>query len=253
MLNLEPVRSGGRNQTRADRGLDAWTNVTDAQHWQGVWRRVSTTPHYTYGESEARRGQGLARCHRASLLFSRPVVFSSLRPHELPCARHPCPSPSPGVCPSSCSLCQWCCLAISSSDALFSLCPRSFPGSGTFPQSHLFTSNDQNTGASASASVLPVTIQGWSPLGLTVLISLLRSKVSTENRSLGGFCFCFLVLLKYSWFTMLCLISVIQQSDSVIHTHTYILFHILFCCGLSQDIEYNSLCYIVAPCCSFYI
>ena len=80
----------------------------------------------------------------------------------------PCPSPSPRVYPSSCS-----CLAISSSDALFSFCHWSFPASGTFPMSHLYTSDDQSTGASASPSVLPVNIQGWSPLRLTGLISLL--------------------------------------------------------------------------------
>ena len=86
-------------------------------------------------------------------------------------------SPSPGGCPSSCSLHQWCCPAISFSDALFS-CPRSFPASGTFPMSCLFASDDQNTGASASASVLPGNIQSWSHLRLTGLISLLSEGVS---------------------------------------------------------------------------
>ena len=87
-------------------------------------------------------------------------------------ARPPCPSPSPGVCPSLCSLHQWCHPTISSSDALFPLCPWSFPSSGTFPVSHLFISDNWNTGA--SASVLPVNIQGWSPLRLTGLILLSR-------------------------------------------------------------------------------
>ena len=62
--------------------------------------------------------------------------------------------------------------AISSSDAVFSFFPQSFPASGTFLMSHLFTSDDQNTGVSASASVLPVNSQSWSPLRLTSLISL---------------------------------------------------------------------------------
>ena len=87
-------------------------------------------------------------------------------------ARPLCPSPSPGFCPSSCSLPRWCHPAISFSDALFS-CPQSFPASGTFPMSCLFASDDQNTGASASASVLLGNIQGWSHLRLTGLISLL--------------------------------------------------------------------------------
>ena len=92
-------------------------------------------------------------------------------------ARQACLSPSPRVCPSLCSLHQWCHPAISSSDALFS-CPRSFPALGTSPVSHLFTSDDQSTGASASASVLPVNNQGWSPLTLTDLISLLSKGLS---------------------------------------------------------------------------
>ena len=98
---------------------------------------------------------------------------ASLRPHGLQHARPPCPSLSPKVCPSSLPLHRWCHLAVSSSNALFSFCPQSFPVSGTFPMSQLFTSGDQNTWASASASVLPVNIQGWSLLWLTGLISLL--------------------------------------------------------------------------------
>ena len=111
------------------------------------------------------------------LLFTYLVVSNSLQPHGLQHARPPCPSPSPGVCPSSCSLHQWC-PAISSSDAFFSFCPQSFPASGTFAKSCLFTSDDQNTGASALSSVLPVNIQGWSPLRLTGLISLMSKGLS---------------------------------------------------------------------------
>ena len=73
--------------------------------------------------------------------------------------------------------------AISSSDTLFSFCPQSFPASGIFPVSRLFTSHDQNTGASASASVLPVNIQSWSPLRLTGLISLLSKGLSGVSSS----------------------------------------------------------------------
>ena len=82
------------------------------------------------------------------------------------------PSPSPGVCPSSCSLHQWCHPAISNSDALFYFCPQFFPASGSFPMSWLFTWCNQTIGASASASVLPMSIQGWFPLRLTGWISL---------------------------------------------------------------------------------
>ena len=75
--------------------------------------------------------------------------------------------------PSSCPLHWWWHPAISSSHVLFSFCPQSFPASGTFPMSQLFASNDQNTGVSASVSVLPMNIQGWSPLRFTGFISLL--------------------------------------------------------------------------------
>ena len=105
-------------------------------------------------------------------LLTHPVVSDSLWPHGLQNARPAYPSPSTGVCPSSCSLHQWCPPSISSSDTLF-FCPQSFPESGTFPVSHLFASDDQKTSASASASVLLVNIQDWSPLRLTGLISLL--------------------------------------------------------------------------------
>ena len=107
------------------------------------------------------------------LLFSCWVVFDSLQPHELQHTRPPCTSPSPEVCPSSCPLHQWCHPASSSSDSFFSFCPQSFPASGTFSISQLFTSDDQNTGVSASTSVLLSSIQGWSPLRSTGLISLL--------------------------------------------------------------------------------
>ena len=102
------------------------------------------------------------------LLFSHPVMSDSLWPHELQHARTHCSSPSPGICPSSCSLPWWCHPASSSSEALFSFCPQSSPESGTFPMSCLFASDGQNTGASGSASVLLVNIQGWSPLRLTM-------------------------------------------------------------------------------------
>ena len=103
-----------------------------------------------------------------------PLFLTSWTEH----ARPPCPSSSPEVCLSSCPLHRWCHPAISSSDALFSFCLQSFPASGIFPISLLFTSDDQSTGASALASVLPTSIQGWIPLQLTGLISLLSKGLS---------------------------------------------------------------------------
>ena len=100
------------------------------------------------------------------LLLSCPVVSDSLQPHELQHIRSLCPSPSPEFCPSSCSL-HWCCHpAISFSDVLF-FCFQSFPASGTFLVSQVFTSGDQNTGTSALAFILSMSIQGWFPLRLT--------------------------------------------------------------------------------------
>ena len=82
---------------------------------------------------------------RTLLLFSHPVVSHSLWPRGLQHARPPCPWTSPEVCPSSYPLYWWCHPAISSSNALFSFCPQSFPASGTFPMSQRFTWDDQNT------------------------------------------------------------------------------------------------------------
>ena len=104
------------------------------------------------------------------LLSSCPVVSGSSQPNGLQHARLPCPS-SPRVCPSSYPLHHQCHPAISSSDTLF-FCLQSFPASGSFPVSHLFTSGDQNVGASAAAAIL-MTVQGWFPLWLTGLISWL--------------------------------------------------------------------------------
>ena len=96
----------------------------------------------------------------------------SLWPHGLQHARLPCLSLLHGVCSDSCPLSWWCYLTISSSATFFSFCFQSFPASGSFPMSQLFTSGGQSIGTSASASVLPMNIQHWFPLGLTGLISL---------------------------------------------------------------------------------
>ena len=112
------------------------------------------------------------------LLLSCPVMSGSLWPYGLHHARPPCQSPSPKVCPSSCPLHQWCHSAISSSDTLFSFCPQSLPVSGPFPMSRLFASDVRNTGVSASAWVLPMSIWGWFPSRLTDSISLLSKGLS---------------------------------------------------------------------------
>ena len=98
-------------------------------------------------------------------------MSNSLRCHGRQHTRLPCPSPSPWVCSNSCPLSWWCSLNISSSVTHFS-CPQSFPASGSFPVSQLFTSGGQSIGASVSVSVLPMNIQCWLPLGLTGLVNL---------------------------------------------------------------------------------
>ena len=103
------------------------------------------------------------------LLFSCSVVSDSLRLHGLQHSRLPCPSLSPGVCSDSLSI-ESVMSSISFSVTTFSSCLQSFPASGSFPVSQLFTLGGQSIGA--SASVLPMNTQDWFPLGLIRLISL---------------------------------------------------------------------------------
>ena len=104
--------------------------------------------------------------------FSRSVISDSLRPHESQHARPPCPSQTPGVHSNSCPSSRWCHPAISSSVISFSSCPESLPASRSFPVNQLFAWGGQSIGVSASASVLPMNTQDWSPLGWTGWISL---------------------------------------------------------------------------------
>ena len=99
-------------------------------------------------------------------------MSNSLRLQGLQHPRLPCPSPTPRACSNSCPSSQWCHPTISSSVVPFSSCLQSFPGSESFPLSQFFVSGSQSIGVSASASILPMNIQNWFPLGLTGLISL---------------------------------------------------------------------------------
>ena len=105
-------------------------------------------------------------------------LCDSLQPHGLQHSRLPCPSPSPRACLNSCPLSWWCHPTISSSVVPFSSHLQSFPASGSFLMSRLFTSGGQSTGASTLASVLLMNIQDWFPLGLTSLISLQSRRLS---------------------------------------------------------------------------
>ena len=109
------------------------------------------------------------------LLFSHLVMSDSLQAHRLQHSRPPCPSPTPGVYSNSCPLSQWCHPTISSSVIPFSFYLQSFPASESFQMSQFFASGGQSIGGSTPASVLPMNIQDWFPLGWTGRISL-RSK-----------------------------------------------------------------------------
>ena len=143
----------------------------------------------------------------SSVQFSRSVMSDSLRPHELQHARPPYPSPSPGVHPNSCPSSLGCHPAISSFVIPFSSCPQSLPASESFPMSQLFAWGGQSIGVSASASVLPMNTQDWSPLGWSGWISLQSKGLSRV--------FSNTTVQKHQFF------SVQLSSQSKFHIHTW--------------------------------
>ena len=100
--------------------------------------------------------------------FSNSVMSDSLWPCELQHTTSPCPSATPRAYSNSCPSSEWCHPTISSSVVPFSSHLQSFPASGSFQMSQLLASGGQSIGVSASASVLPMKIQNWFPLGWTV-------------------------------------------------------------------------------------
>ena len=116
-----------------------------------------------------------------SVQFSCSVVSYSLQPHGPQHARPLCPSPTPRACSNSCPSSQWCHPNISSSVIPFSSCLQSFPASGSFPVSQFFTSGGQSIRVSASASVLPMNIQDWFPLGYRLVGSPCSPRDSQES------------------------------------------------------------------------
>ena len=144
--------------------------------------------------------------HLSSVQFSYSVVSDSLRPDGLQHTRPPCPSPTPRAYSNSCPLSWWCHPTISSSVVPFSLLLQSFPASGYFQMSQLFTSGGQSIGVSASASVLPKNIQDWFPLGWTGWISL-------QSKGLSGV-FSNTIVQKHQFFGA----QLSLESNSHIHT-----------------------------------
>ena len=113
--------------------------------------------------------------------LSHSVMSNSSWPHRLQHARPHCLSPTPRIYPNSSPLSWWCHPTISYSVVPFSSCPQSFPASGSFKISQLFTSDGQSIGVSASTSVLPVNTKDWSLLGLTGWISILPKTCHTQE------------------------------------------------------------------------
>ena len=132
------------------------------------FRSYSHIGHYRVGEFTVLYSKSLF----CAVQFSRSVVSDSLQPHESQRARPPCPSPTPRVYPNSCPSSRRCHPAISSFVIPFSSCPQSFPASGSFPMSQLFTWGGQSIGVSALASFLPKKSQGWPSSEWTGWISL---------------------------------------------------------------------------------
>ena len=144
-------------------------------------------------------------------------MSNSLQPHGLQHTRLPYPSPAPRACSDSCPPSCWCHPTISSSVIPFSSCLQSFPPSVSFPVSQFFTSGGQSIGVSALASVLPMKIQDWFPLGLTGWISLKSKGLSRffSNTMIQKHQFTFLFLYFYEnkKFALSCCPSFMSQDN----------------------------------------
>ena len=135
--------------------------------------------------------------HMADTQFSSVSQLCLTLCNPMDCnTRPPCPSPTPGACSNSCPSSWWCHPTVSSSVVPFSFCLQSFPASGSFPVSQFFASGGQRIGVSASASVFPVNIEDWFPLGWTGWISLqsrgLESFPTPQFKSINSLALSFL-------------------------------------------------------------
>ena len=148
-----------------------------------IYRKATATKTVWYQQKESLpsrwdRTEGPAINPHIHCCSSVHMSYSTLWPQGLQHANLPCPSPSPEVRSNSCPLSQWCHPTVSFSVTPFFSHLQSCPAAGSFQMSQFFASGGQSTGASASASVLPMNIQSWFPLGLTGLISLLSKGLS---------------------------------------------------------------------------
>ena len=138
------------------------------------------------------------------MLFSCSVISDCLWPYGLQHTRLSCPSLSPGACSNSCPLSWWCYLTISSSVIPISSRLQYFQASGPYLMSQFFASGGQSIGASGSASVLPMNIQDWFPLGWVALISLQSKGLFLQHHSWKASILCsafFTVQLSHPYMT----------------------------------------------------
>ena len=149
---------------------------------------------FWYSREGKRERESCSLSSPPSVQFSHSVMSDSLQLRGLQHARPPCPSPTPRVYSNSCPSCQWCHPTILPSAVPISSCLKSFPASGSFPMSQLFTSGGQSIGISASASVLPMNIQDWFPLGLIGWISLQSKRLSRVFSNFTKMQFCGTIL-----------------------------------------------------------
>ena len=205
-MEMGPGKGMSRHIGKTTCGVQAMKDFQGFTEWGGIYWSLCFVLFFNWSNI----GLSHYMFHAfSSVQFSRSVMSNSLRPHESQHARPPCPSPTPGVHSNSRPLSQWCLPAISSSVVPFSSCPQSLPGSESFPMSQLFTWGGQSTGVSASASVLPMNTQDWSPLGWTGWTSL---------QSMGlSIVFSNTTVQKHQFF------SAQPSSQSKSHTHTWLL------------------------------
>ena len=177
----------------------SWSKISSSEFWSSLKNSFISFSLYSLSLS-------LIYLYMCSVQFSHSVMSDCLWPHEPPLARPPCPSSTPRVHLNPCPSSQWCYPAISSSVVPFASCPQSLPASGSFPVSQLLAWGGQSIGVSASASVLPMNTQDWSPLGWTGWISLQFKRFSRV--------FYNTIVQKYQFFST----QLSLQSNSHIHT-----------------------------------
>ena len=165
-------------------GFGAFAAVVWIQSHSGNWDPSSFAVRQREKQKEQNRKMNQTQIQMLKIQFSSVVQSClTLRPHGLRHTRLPCPTPTPRACPNSCPLSRWCHHPTVSSPVVpFSSCPQSFTALVSFLISQFFAWGCQNTGVSASASVLPMNIQDWFPLGWTGWISCLRLQWMTCNK-----------------------------------------------------------------------